>query len=171
MQPQQKPSRPTGVTVLAAVAFVGGIFGLLGGAQALSAASTESLVLGAVVVVFGILGLALGVGFLGGRRWAWTIGVIVYILSLPLRRLGGPLRINYRGWHTSGCRSDNTLLSDEAEGEGLLWEKRHSDLSPYVKQSARISSRPSSSRDKSLSPTNEKVIIEATDESRSIVSN
>ncbi len=50
----------------------------------MSTASAESLVLGAVVVAFAILGLGLGVGFLGGRGWAWTLGVVVYILSLPL---------------------------------------------------------------------------------------
>jgi len=64
--------------------FVGGLFGLLGGATALSGAAPEPPILGVVVLIFAIFGLALGWGFLTGKGWAWMIGVLTYLLSLPL---------------------------------------------------------------------------------------
>ncbi len=73
-----------GVTVIAIVALLGGIFGLLGGFASVSGFASEPLALGVVVIVFGILGLALGVGFLRGYPWAWGLGLVVYVLSLPL---------------------------------------------------------------------------------------
>jgi uncharacterized membrane protein (DUF2068 family) len=73
-----------GVTVIGVVAFLGGIFGLLGGFAAVSGFASEPLALGVVVVVFGVLGIVLGVGFLRGYPWAWKLGLIVYVLSLPL---------------------------------------------------------------------------------------
>ncbi len=76
------PSRPLGVTVIGAIAVVGGLFGILGGLTALSGA--EPAILGAVVLVFAFFGFLLGWGFLAGRGWAWALGILVYVLSLPL---------------------------------------------------------------------------------------
>ena len=56
----------------------------MGGAAVLSGATAESPVLGAVVIVFGVLGLVLGVWFFTGASWGWMLGVIVYVLSVPL---------------------------------------------------------------------------------------
>jgi len=39
-------------------------------------------ILGAVLLIIGILYLATGIGFFGGKGWAWTIGLIVSILSI-----------------------------------------------------------------------------------------
>ncbi len=66
--------RPLGVTIIGAVALVGGIFGLLGAFAAISGAAPEPFILGVVVLIFAILGLALGVGFLRGMGWAWSLG-------------------------------------------------------------------------------------------------
>jgi hypothetical protein len=74
--------RPLGVTIIGVVAFVGGIFGLLGAFAAISGA--EPFILGVVVLIFAALGLALGAGFLRGMGWAWSLGVLIYVLSLPL---------------------------------------------------------------------------------------
>jgi hypothetical protein len=113
---QPKPSRPTGVTVLAILAILGAIaflfsgaaligLGLLLGTYATNAAITNAiatsgypglaslgvgtisallLVLGAVVLILGILYLAVGIGFLGGKTWAWTLGIIVSIVGVIL---------------------------------------------------------------------------------------
>ena len=99
---QPKPSRPTGVTVLAILDILGGIFGLLGGAALIGVAalSTSSLAsqypglstisgaasllyaLGALALVFGLLALVIAIGFLGGKGWAWTFGIVVGIISI-----------------------------------------------------------------------------------------
>ncbi len=111
----QKPSRPTGVTVLAVLSILAGIVFLIGGVGAIAlgvvigtyagSQITSSLatagysglaslgagtiaailtVIGAVVLILGILYLAVGVGFLGGKGWAWTLGMIGFIIGIVL---------------------------------------------------------------------------------------
>jgi hypothetical protein len=84
MSTTPKPARPLGVTISAVIAFVGGIFGLLGGAMVLTNSTPEPVWLGYIVIIFAILGLALGYGFFKRPSWAWMTGLIVYILSIPL---------------------------------------------------------------------------------------
>jgi hypothetical protein len=100
---QPKPKRPTGVTVLAILEILGGLAGLGGGAVLIGVAalvsssniatlypqlagigsvSTVLYALGALALIFGILGLVLGVGFLGGKSWAWTLGIVVGVLNI-----------------------------------------------------------------------------------------
>lgn len=79
-----KPHRPLGVTIIAIIAAVGGIFSLFGGAMVLSGSASGPTVLAYVVILFGILGLALGAGFFTGAKWAWMAGIIVYIISIGL---------------------------------------------------------------------------------------
>jgi hypothetical protein len=43
---------------------------------------TFGLIIGAVVLFFSIIWLATGAGFLHGRGWSWTLGMIFSILSL-----------------------------------------------------------------------------------------
>src|SRR5438552_18074569 len=93
MQPQSKPKRPVGVIVIAVIAAAGGLLSLFGAASVFSGNATGPTWLAIVVVIFGILGLALGVGFYTGRRWAWMGGIVVYIISILL----GILEIVYGG--------------------------------------------------------------------------
>jgi hypothetical protein len=44
--------------------------------------STLLYALGALALIFGILGFVLGIGFLGGKGWAWTLGIVVGILNI-----------------------------------------------------------------------------------------
>jgi len=37
---------------------------------------------GAIFLILGLLDLALGVGFLGGKSWAWTLGMIVSVINI-----------------------------------------------------------------------------------------
>ena len=88
--------RPTGVTILAVLAILGGIGGLLGGAALLVLSSLAAAfvpeeiapfqplvtVAGVVFLVIGIVSFFLAYGFLKGRGWAWTIGIIVNIISI-----------------------------------------------------------------------------------------
>ncbi len=79
-----KPKRPLGVLIISIVAAAGGVLSILAGASILSGMISGDKVLASIVVLFGVLGLALGSGFFKGSRWAWGAGIIVYILSIGL---------------------------------------------------------------------------------------
>jgi hypothetical protein len=93
MQSQSKPKRPIGATVIAIIAIAGGLLSLFGAASILSGNATGPSWLAIVVVIFGILGLALGAGFFTGAAWAWMGGIVIYIVSIIL----GILEIIYGG--------------------------------------------------------------------------
>ena len=93
MQPQSKPKRPVGVIIIAVIATAGGLLSLFGAAFVFSGNGTGPTWLAIVVVIFGILGLTLGVGFYTGARWAWMGGIVIYIVSILL----GILEILYGG--------------------------------------------------------------------------
>jgi len=93
MQSQQKPKRPVGVIVIAVIAAAGGLLSLFGAASVFAGNATGPTWLAIVVAIFGVLGLALGVGFYTGRRWAWMGGIVIYIISILL----GILEIVYGG--------------------------------------------------------------------------
>ena len=91
----QKPPRPIGITLLAIIQILIGVLGLLvsvaiiGFSALLSIlpafgtlASTVGIVIGGVFLFFSLIWLATGVGFLHGRGWAWTLGMIFTVLSL-----------------------------------------------------------------------------------------
>src|SRR5438132_10693229 len=91
----QKPSRPLGITFLAIIQILIGVLGLLVSIAiiAFSAllttlptigtlASTVGLVIGGVFLFFSLIWLATGVGFLHGKGWAWTLGMIFTVLSI-----------------------------------------------------------------------------------------
>lgn len=85
MQPApSKPTRPLGVTIVAIIAAAGGVLSLFGGAMVLSGVASGPIILAYIVLVFGILGLALGFGFFTGAKWAWMTGIVVYIISIGL---------------------------------------------------------------------------------------
>jgi hypothetical protein len=79
-----KPKRPIGVTIIAIVAAAGGLLSLFGGASVLAGMASGPFALAITVIIFGILGLALGVGFFTGAKWAWMAGIIIYIISIGL---------------------------------------------------------------------------------------
>ncbi len=91
----QRPSRPVGITILAVLEILIGIVGLLAslviiGFSALfstlptvgSLLGAVGLIIGGVVLFFSVIWLATGGGFLHGRGWSWTLGMIFSILSL-----------------------------------------------------------------------------------------
>jgi hypothetical protein len=90
----QRPSRPAGVTILAILQILIGIVGLLAslaiiGLSALASTipsigalvGTIGLVIGGIALFFSIIWLATGLGFIHGRGWAWTLGMIFSVLS------------------------------------------------------------------------------------------
>jgi len=91
----QRPSRPVGITILAFLEILIGIVGFLSslliiGFSALFSTlprvgallGTIGLVVGGLVLFFSLIWLATGVGFLHGRGWSWTLGMIFSVLSL-----------------------------------------------------------------------------------------
>ncbi|HVH15689.1 MAG TPA: hypothetical protein VNA15_08235 [Candidatus Angelobacter sp.] len=81
-QPSHK--RQVGVTIIAVIAAAGGLLSLIGGAQVLSGMVSGPLALAYIVIIFGVLGLALGFGFYTGAKWAWMAGIVIYIISIGL---------------------------------------------------------------------------------------
>lgn len=110
-------ARPVGVTILAILALIGGVLGLLGsfglmalgGVVAVGGAAGMSshavgggsvmMLVGGFMLLQSILSLAFGVGALMLKPWAWTLGVFAEALSLLVslaqfatgRGMGGPI--------------------------------------------------------------------------------
>src|SRR5690348_3873057 len=91
----QKPPRPIGITLLALVQILIGVLGLLVSLAFIGLAALFStlpavgvliggvgLVIGGVFAFFSLIWLATGVGFLHGKGWAWTLGMIFTVLSI-----------------------------------------------------------------------------------------
>ncbi len=91
----QKPPRPIGITLLAVIQILIGVLGFLvslaiiGVAALFSTVPTIGTLIGSVGVVIGgvfaffsLIWLATGVGFLHGKGWAWTLGMIFTIISI-----------------------------------------------------------------------------------------
>ncbi len=81
---EPKSKRRIEVTIIAIIAAAGGLLSLFGGASVLAGNTTGPFALAIIVVIFGILGLALGAGFYTGARWAWIAGIGIYIASIGL---------------------------------------------------------------------------------------
>lgn len=91
----RRPSRPVGVTILAVFEILIGIVGFLASLAIIglsklfstlprvgSLLGTFGFIIGAMVLFFSVIWLATGVGFLHGRGWSWTLGMIFSVLSL-----------------------------------------------------------------------------------------
>ena len=87
MQPRK---RPTGVTVLAILTLLGGIFLLIFAAIAFAAGSLISSTglgsiaagIGAFLIIFALISFAVFYGMWTGTKWAWWLGIIVAILDI-----------------------------------------------------------------------------------------
>jgi zinc-ribbon domain len=89
---QPKPTRPTGVTILGVLAILAGLGGLIGGAALLGLSglvastypggATVAAAIGAILLIIGILELVYGIGFFGGKGWAWTLAMIGSVLNI-----------------------------------------------------------------------------------------
>ena len=109
--------RPMGVTILAALAALGGVLGVcgslalvglggvLGGLAAQAGAPAgAALALGGATVIFGILILGISVldlvfafGAWGLKPWAWTLGVVLQGASIVLSLANGLSSSNLGG--------------------------------------------------------------------------
>ena len=75
--------RPFGITLLAFLHFISGLFGFAGGVGVtILLPNILGLVLGGVLVVLGLLTFVVGWGLWNLRSWAWIWSMIVNILSI-----------------------------------------------------------------------------------------
>jgi hypothetical protein len=92
-------SRPTGITILAALAAIGGVLDLLGGlllfglggvvATAAGAGiGALAVVSGLALIVVGVLYLGLSYGFWMLKPWAWIVGAALAIVSIVVSVVG-----------------------------------------------------------------------------------
>ncbi|HET6380678.1 MAG TPA: DUF2127 domain-containing protein [candidate division Zixibacteria bacterium] len=87
--------RPTGITILAVLAAIGGVLGLfaalallgIGATAAPSGAGGLVLVVGLIALAYALLSLALAYGFWTLQPWAWPLGIGVQVLGI-LQALG-----------------------------------------------------------------------------------
>jgi len=81
-------TRPTGVTILAILTILGGVFLLIFAAILLAASSFVFLSsgmlvgIGAALVVFALISFGVAYGMWTGAKWAWWLGIIVAILDI-----------------------------------------------------------------------------------------
>src|SRR5881396_3534162 len=92
-------SRPIGVTILT---ILGGVLLLLLGIVVVAFSSLlvgvglplgfglTGSVLGAIILIFGIIWIAVGSGLLNLRPWAWWLAIIVMVLSI-VGSIGSPI--------------------------------------------------------------------------------
>ena len=115
MTVQQQQQRPMGITILAILAFIGGILGICGGLAgivgasflgglAAAAGAGNVTTLGGMAVVYSIIGLALAVAYLvfgfGAwtlKPWAWMLGMVLAGLNIVFQ-----LVALLAGWTTLG---------------------------------------------------------------------
>ncbi len=72
-----------GVTILGVLGITIGLLSIGGGATVLATSSdVAALALNAVAVLLGVLFLVSGIGFFQGKKWAWTLGLLVGVLSI-----------------------------------------------------------------------------------------
>ncbi len=96
-------ARPTGVTILAILAAIGGVFGLLGGLAVIgvgglaggmiggaagAAIGGLAVIGGLVVLAVAVLELVLAYGFWNLRPWAWQLGVVLSAVNIVIAILG-----------------------------------------------------------------------------------
>lgn len=84
--------RPTGVTVIAILIIIGGILLLLAGIAGVAVGSLfisqivglGFVIIGAIILAVGIGYLVVSYGLLKGKRWSWTITVILLFIGIAI---------------------------------------------------------------------------------------
>ena len=82
--------RPTGITVMAVLSAIGGVFGLLaslallglGAVSATSGLGGLAFVAGIIILAYSVLSLVLAYGFWTLKPWAWPLGIGVQVLGV-----------------------------------------------------------------------------------------
>jgi hypothetical protein len=75
--------RPLGVTILALLQIIGGLFALLGGAVFLIVPFI-GWIIGGVIIIIALFDLIIGWGLWSMKSWAWMAAIILNLISLIL---------------------------------------------------------------------------------------
>ena len=129
-------SRPLGVTIIAILTIIGGIFLILGGVSLIAVGSIVSLpaattanssphaipqIFGVILAAVGSVLLAIGIGYLimfygllKGKGWAWTITIILLIIGVAIQIISTTTGSVFNASLTSsnsGSANTNSVIS------------------------------------------------------------
>ena len=116
--------RPTGVTIIAILIIIGGILLLLAGIGGVAVGSLSiSQIIGLGFVIIGAIILAVGIGYLvvsygllKGKRWAWTITVVLLFIGIVINVVS----IIIFGYFTFDTDTSSFLTSNSGSIAGII---------------------------------------------------
>lgn len=116
--------RPTGVTVIAILIIIGGILLLLAGIGGVAVGSLSiSQIIGLGFVIIGAILLAVGIGYLvvsygllKGKRWSWTITVVLLFIGIAINVVS----IIIFGYLTFDTDTSSFLTSNSGSIAGII---------------------------------------------------
>ena len=116
--------RPTGVTIIAILIIIGGILLLLAGIAGVVVGSLSiSQIIGLGFVIIGAIILAVGIGYLvvsygllKGKRWAWTITVVLLFIGIAINVVS----IIIFGYFTFDTDTSSFLTSNSGSIAGII---------------------------------------------------
>ena len=117
-------NRPIGVTVIAVLVIIAGILLLLAGIGVIAVGSLFiSEITGLVFVIIGAILLAVGIayivvsyGLLKGKRWAWTITVVLLFIGIAINVVS----IIIFGYFTFNMDTYSFLASNSGSIAGII---------------------------------------------------
>ena len=116
--------RPTGVTIIAILIIIGGILLLLAGIAGVAVGSLSiSQVIGLGFVIIGAILLAVGIGYLvvsygllKGKRWSWTITVVLLFIGIAINVVS----IIIFGYFTFDTDTSSFLTTNSGSIAGII---------------------------------------------------
>jgi hypothetical protein len=117
--------RPTGVTVIAILIIIGGILLLLAGIGGVAVGSLfiSSQIIGLGFVIIGAIVLAVGIGYLvvsygllKGKRWSWTITVVLLFIGIAINVVS----IIIFGYFTFDTDTSSFLTTNSGSIAGII---------------------------------------------------
>ncbi|HZB98413.1 MAG TPA: hypothetical protein VE226_00265 [Nitrososphaeraceae archaeon] len=116
--------RPTGVTVIAILIIIGGILLLLAGIAGVVVGSLSiSQIIGLGFVIIGAIILAVGIGYLvvsygllKGKRWSWTITMVLLFIGIAINVVS----IIIFGYFTFDTDTSSFLITNSGSIAGII---------------------------------------------------
>jgi len=127
-------SRPLGVTIVAILMIIEGIFLILGGISGIAIGGIVADELGGAIIAASSVGLALGIaglfiawGLISGKGWAWIITIIITIIMAIVNIIS---IASGRYEHLFGFNHQrrNTLLHVSTTSESIFRQDKYINL-------------------------------------------